>query len=290
MADNWGLIGSGAATIREAMTSYQTVKNQKRQEQMMGLLQGVQENPETGQIDYTPEMKAKKQQEMSEYQPFTEEQRQYYEGISGQQLPQGMTPAQYKQFGHLAEAKIKGQTLADQVGRKAADTAFGKEYADYEAGGGSAAVDKNINLLNEAIEDMRSGKVKTGGISGLLGESVQDITSPDVASVRDKIRSAVQGTLKQVLGGQYTEREGQAIFNRAFNPRLSNKENIRRAVAELEALKEMAGSKNQATKYFQQHGTLTGFKKQKGLIQSKKSVKKPVSEMTEEEIDAELGE
>lgn len=294
MADNWGLIGDMASGIREAATTYQTIQQNKRQEQMLGLLHGLQKNQQTGDWELTPQEQMKRDQEQKQYQSFGEPQRQYYKGLTGQELPEGMTPSEYKQFGHLAEAKVRGQTLADMTGRKAADTAFGKEYSEFRAGGGSANLKKNIGLLESAVGDLKSGKVKTGGMTGFLGNDVQDVINPQVSIARDKIRAAIQGTLKQVLGAQFTEKEGEAIFNRAFNPRLSNEENARRVQAELDSLKEMANAKEEATKYFEEHGTLTGFgkksgKKTQGLIQEKKSAPKrtkALEDMTDEELDA----
>jgi hypothetical protein len=58
MAENWGLLNNMASGIKEAMTLYQTTQANKRQEKMMGLLQGVETNPETGEFQYTPEKQA----------------------------------------------------------------------------------------------------------------------------------------------------------------------------------------------------------------------------------------
>lgn len=150
--------------------------------------------------------------------------------------------------------------LAVTPGQKSTDTTFGKEYADYQAGGGRATVDKNLGLLSGAIKDLEAPGELSGGISGAAPEIAQDYVNPKLASVRDKVRSAIQGTLKQVLAGQYTEREGQDIFNRAFNPRLSDEENVRRAKAELQSLTNMAADKDAAARYFEQKGTLNGFR------------------------------
>lgn len=150
------------------------------------------------------------------------------------------------------------------VGQKAADESFAKDAADYYYGGGKASVEKNIALLNSAIDELRTNPDLTGGISTRLpvlgSDTAQDTINPKMAAVRDQIRGAIQGTLKQVLGGQYTEREGQAIFNRAFNPRLSTQENVARATAELEALKRMAQEKDASMESFLAAGTLKGYR------------------------------
>lgn len=245
---NYGLIGNIAGGIRETMNQYQTMQNMKRQKKMMGLLQGVQENPITGEMDFTPEQKQKRDLEMRLLQS------QIAKNYRGRADELDLTP-----------------------GQKAADTTFGKEYADYGAGGGSATIDKNMGLLRGAIDKLEGkggSKVETGGLSGYLPEWGQDLVASDVANVRDDIRSAIQTSLKQILGGQYTEREGKAIFERAFNPRLSSADNVKKAQAELAALESMAGQKDQAIRYFEKNGTLTGFKPM-GLLKKKESPPPP---------------
>lgn len=167
----------------------------------------------------------------------------------------------------LSSAEERARILAAQkqaqptAGLKAADVAAGKEYSDYIAGGGSETINKNISLLQSAISDLAEPEEISGGISGLTGEATQDIINPKGAAVRDKIRSAIQGTLRQILGGQFTEKEATAMFNRAYNPRLSDQENIRRATVELNTLRNMALKKQQSMQYFEQTGgTLKGFK------------------------------
>lgn len=59
MAENYGLISNIAGGIRETMTQYQMMQNQKKQEKMMGLLQGIQETPE-GDFQFTPEEKQRR--------------------------------------------------------------------------------------------------------------------------------------------------------------------------------------------------------------------------------------
>ncbi|HTL13065.1 MAG TPA: hypothetical protein VL588_11280 [Bdellovibrionota bacterium] len=148
-------------------------------------------------------------------------------------------------------------------GQKAADEAFGKDMADYSYGGGQATVEKNLGKLSGGIDTLKSNPDLTGHLSmkiPLLGsDAAQDVLNPQMAQVRDDIRGAIQGTLRQVLGPQFTEKEGTAIFNRAFNPRLTADENARRATQEMSALQNMAADKERAQAYFRQNGTLQGF-------------------------------
>lgn len=149
-------------------------------------------------------------------------------------------------------------------GEKAADEVFGKDAGEYYYGGGKSTVEKNSQRLENAVDTLKANPGLTGGwttrVPGLSTDIAQDSINPKLASVRDDIRGAIQSSLKQVLGGQYTEKEGEAIFNRAFNPRLSADENVRRATAEIESIKRMAAQKDQSMQQFMAAGTLKGYR------------------------------
>ena len=123
----------------------------------------------------------------------------------------------------------------------------GKEFTDYQTAGGKATLEKNLAKLEEAAKKLESGKVKTGKLSaavpGLSTDIAQDVLNPDIAAVRDEVRGAVQATLRQTLGAQFTAQEGEAIFNRAFNPRLSSAENAKRIRTEIEGLRKTIQNK-----------------------------------------------
>jgi hypothetical protein len=121
-----------------------------------------------------------------------------------------------------------------------------------------------LQRLQDAISSLEEDGELSGGLTTkipLLGaDAAQDVLNPKMASVRDDIRAAIQGTLKQVMGPQFTEKEATAMFSRAFNPRLSDAENIRRAKVELEALQRMAAAKDSAMNHFMASGTLKGHR------------------------------
>jgi len=147
-----------------------------------------------------------------------------------------------------ADAAMGKQVQAQQAaGQVAASQGIGKEFADYQTAGGRATLNKNLDKLRDAAKRLKSGEVKTGQVStivpGLGGDKAQEVLNPDVAAVRDDIRGAIQASLKQTLGAQFTAQEGEAIFNRAFNPRLSAEENARRVEQEIKGLEETIKNK-----------------------------------------------
>ena len=154
------------------------------------------------------------------------------------------------------------------------DKAFGKDYADYQAGGGFTGVEKNLKNLQDATGLLSQKKGITGGATGILPKAMRDIVSPETSAAQDRIEGAIQSTLKQVLGAQFTEKEGARIMERAFNPRLSEEENLKRSTEILNQLREMAKAKDAAAKYYEKSGILKGFKGSTnfgGLIQEGQS-------------------
>lgn len=140
-------------------------------------------------------------------------------------------------------------------GEKAVDQAFGKEYADYVAGGGSAEVKKNIQQLDSVIGSLKAGTVKTGVIPGMLAK----LPGKNQAAL-ENVQQTVQTNLRQVLGPQFTAKEGEGILNRAYNPSQPTSENIARLTRLSNQIKEAAEAKAQAVDYFERNGTLSGFK------------------------------
>lgn len=140
--------------------------------------------------------------------------------------------------------QMQAQAATPQV---VAATGVAKEFADYQAAGGKATLDKNLARLEEAAKKLESGEVKTGKLSaavpGLSSDVAQDVLNPEIAAVRDEVRGAVQATLRQTLGAQFTQQEGEAIFNRSFNPRLSAEENAKRIRTEIKGLRQTIKNK-----------------------------------------------
>jgi len=169
-------------------------------------------------------------------------------------------------------------TQIGSAGEVAAAQGAGKEYADYTAAGGKATLEKNLSRLEDAAKKLESEEVKTGKLSaavpGLRSDVAQDILNPDIAAVRDDVRGAIQATLRQTLGAQFTAQEGEDIFNRAFNPRLSSAENARRIRLEIDGLRKTISNKEAEFKK-------QGFGVSEGGSAAKKPLPKPSPKMIE---------
>lgn len=82
-------------------------------------------------------------------------------------------------------------------------------------------------------------------------------------NVRENVEEVVQRNLKLILGGQFTEREGEKLVKRAYNPALSEEANLIRVTRLLNAMKVGAAAKEQMAEHFNKFGTLAGFDRSK---------------------------
>lgn len=199
------------------------------------------------------------------YNPYISRFQQSKEGIE-KRLKIAELAKTKAEIGKLnAEAGSKVLGLKNLTpGEKAADVAYAKDASDYYYQGGKSTIEKNMAQLRDAVSTLESNPKLTGGITprvpGLDSDMMQDTFNPKMAAVRDQIRGAVQGTLRAVLGAQFTEKEGAAIFNRAFNPRLSAEQNVKQATAVIRELEGMAREKDAAMAHFMDNGTLKGYR------------------------------
>lgn len=144
------------------------------------------------------------------------------------------------------------------------DKQFGKEWAQFNASGGFADTQKQINQIGGAIDELKTGKATTGGVSGyalsMLPEFAGKAIAPELAAVKQRVEDVVQRNLRAILGAQFTENEGNRLIARAFDPQLKPEENIYRLEMLQRQMMDAARAKQEAGAYFDQYGTLQGFR------------------------------
>lgn len=153
---------------------------------------------------------------------------------------------------------------------KALDREYAKDYKDFIQGG-SAKAAQGLGTLEFASQQLK-GKNKSltgphvGTVSSLpvVGRGIQDYLWPAGSDVRDMIEQTVQESLRPILGSQFTQQEGERLIARIFNPRLEEWRNSRRLDWFIKQLKRAYASKVDLANYYQEHGTLFGFKGQTG--------------------------
>ena len=153
------------------------------------------------------------------------------------------------------QAKVKPST-----GQSALDSAFAKDYADFVAGGGYADVEKQLGQLRTASSALATDKSLTGPYVGMIPDRLRNITNPQAMAVRDSVLEVVQRNLRMILGPQFTEREGILLMKRAYNEQQTPEENKKRVDRLIKQIETAAKAKADAGQYFEQHGTLQGWK------------------------------
>ena len=170
---------------------------------------------------------------------------------------------------HTARMKqkyhVKGSPLVQvggnvSKGDEKADEKFADEYQKWITGG-YADVEKSVAQLEEVSASLGDPqKNLTGGDVGMTPDFILQRTNPEAVATREAIEEIVQRNLRLILGAQFTEKEGDRLIKRAYNPNLSEAENKKRVDRLLKQIKSAAISKQAAVDYFAEKGTLKGFK------------------------------
>lgn len=142
------------------------------------------------------------------------------------------------------------------VGQQTVDKEFGKELNAWNAGG-KADYEENSKIFREAIKSLKSGKVDTGTLSG-MGSDFPGVRTK-TRELETRVRKAINGMLRATLGAQFTEKEGERIFQQTFDPYASPEENIKNMETELAKLEKRKDSIQERTKYFNKNKTLAGY-------------------------------
>jgi len=180
----------------------------------------------------------------------------------------------YLQLKRLDEESIEGLERSKKKGQQGGvvvppiqmeiDKAFGKDAVDY-LGGGQAQIQANIKNLNDKIRILKSGELNVSGpVIGNTPESIQSFANPAALSFIGDIRDIVFQSLREKLGAQFTEREGDRLVAAAFDQRLPEAENVKRLERLLKTIEGAASSKEAMIAHYREKGTLEGYE-QKAL-------------------------
>ena len=181
-----------------------------------------------------------------------------YEVVDGQLRMKPAVLAAKTTVGKSSAPSIQNVIMPATPGQEAADKKFAGDFIDF-ATGGYADVQKQLEQLREASAVLGSGKSVSGPIMGNLPDSVLAATNPQAVSTKEAIQEVAQRNLRLILGAQFTEKEGERLIARVFNPRLGEAENKKRVDRLIRQIAGAAQAKLDAAKYFQEHGSLTGW-------------------------------
>jgi hypothetical protein len=163
----------------------------------------------------------------------------------------------------LEEAKRKGGAPGGidlTTAQKKVDEEFAKIASDYTLKG-SAQIESNLKNLDEKIRILDAGELNVSGpVIGTLGDAAMGAFAPDAASFISDIRDIVFQSLREKLGAQFTEREGNRLVNAAFNQYLDEERNVARLQRLYDTIDQAARAKQAAINYYQDNNTIAGYK------------------------------
>ena len=126
--------------------------------------------------------------------------------------------------------------------------------------GGAADSAKQISQLAQSLGVLNSDQKVTGVLGGNAPDALLAVLAPEAKEVRDSIAEVVQRNLRVILGAQFTEKEGKALIERAFDPRLPQDTQAKRVARLLQQMQMSHDAKTEMVRYIQQNRTLAGYK------------------------------
>ena len=174
-----------------------------------------------------------------------------------------MNPEQQKKFLAFKQSgtsqtniNLGGNKLTP--GQESIDKKFADDYVSWKSGGGQDMTSQ-IAQLKPVIQALESGKSITGIQVAVQPDLLLAITNPKALQSREQVEEVVQRNLRAVLGAQFTEKEGERLISRAYNPKLAPEENAKRVRKLFLQMSTAAEQKQAMVDYFDQNGTLRGF-------------------------------
>ena len=152
----------------------------------------------------------------------------------------------------VQESKIKARQKQDET--------FAVKDLEWQTND-RATVYNNIANVRNALNVLQSGENVSGLDVGLLKDYdwLQSGIFPAAANFKADIRDIVFQGLREKLGAQFTEREGDRLVAAAFNQNLSEEDNYARVQRLLDASMMVYEAKEGMSQYFNEFGTLDGY-------------------------------
>lgn len=139
------------------------------------------------------------------------------------------------------------------------DQDFAQEYSDYILKGGKATADANISKLEGVARALLKDSNATGPLINMVPNAARSYFGNKGPQYQADAEAATQNALKGILGGQYTEKEGENVLRRGFDPSQSPSENSRRIMNIVEELKAKRSAKDSAVKFYQKNRSMSGY-------------------------------
>lgn len=140
-----------------------------------------------------------------------------------------------------------------------ADKDFAKEYVGWRNTGGIATLNRQLDQLQNALNILRTNDTITGPVIGRMPKFIQQAINPKAPDVRAQVEDVIQRSLRQILGAQFTQVEGERMISRAYDPEQQEASNIERLNRVIAELRGQGAAKEASSRFFEEKGTLQGF-------------------------------
>lgn len=246
-----GTIGGKAAdtsAVEQAAQGYQNMQDQSRKNMMAQLAN------QEADIDRTTGLKLKTLE--------------YLQGQRDKQAARAQAARDKAE-----DRALKMQTMANKAGglnlskgEEAADKAFAEKNTDFITGGEAKSL-ASLNQINSVLKEMEgqdaqniSGPYSAIGILGPKAAAYAPFGGAKSVEMYDKLKSQVMATAKETLTGNMSDKDIELMVDSAFNPSLSPEANRQKVLAIKDKIDNTLKAKQAAAQYFNERGTLKGFK------------------------------
>lgn len=159
----------------------------------------------------------------------------------------------------LTQKKTEGSSPAI-IGpaQKMVDKEFGKDYNKFWLQGEYADAEKGVEQLR-GVSELLSDKSKNLTGLDVKYNPLRKIFNQESVDAQESVEEVVQRNLRIVLGAQFTEKEGERLISRAYNPALDEEVNKKRVDRLLMQMQKALDAKRDAATFYEKNGTLQGF-------------------------------
>jgi hypothetical protein len=193
--------------------------------------------------------------------------------------------------------KVNARAATPSKSIQAADRDYAKRYNTFTQGGSAnarAAIENLEGLARELEGDTGTGESGGGRFKTLLPDAMR---SRAAIRRRDSARNFANTTLKELFGGQLSDAERDAAAKEYWIDALGNEDNAKILRRKVKTLRKIYENEISKAKHFEKFDTVDGWEapvtdipkdgySYEGAPPPEK--KKPVEEMTKEEMEAEL--
>lgn len=243
------MTGANTAQAYQGPTPFE--KNQAVIQKLQGAL-GEQENDYASQLMSAMRNDAY-QQQVDAQTNNAQEDRDFDRWYKGQIL---------KNRNRALDARLSGGTGGYPLtkGQEVVDKKFGETYEEQFLTGQITSAEKSLNQLKQVSKKLGVNDELTGGMVGVQPDWYRKRFNQESFDAQQQVEDVVQQSLKAILGAQFTEKEAERLISRAYDPALDEDINKDRVDRLYMALDKALKSKQAAGRYFEENGTMRGFK------------------------------